>query len=108
MPRSNRPRRPRGRRGGGEPGPGTGRSTGSGPSVVDVEYAGQVWSFRQVRGNATGRSYRCPGCQHEVSAAVPHTVAWPAEAMGGVDNRRHWHIPCWQARDRRRPGGSWA
>jgi hypothetical protein len=110
MPRGNRPRRSRGLASGGA----TGAGRGAGPPAsrwsftADVEYAGQVWSSRPVRGNASGRSYRCPGCQHEVSAAVPHTVAWPAEAMSGVDNRRHWHTPCWQARERRRPGGSWA
>ena len=108
MPRGNRPRRSRSRTTGGASGAETTRSGLMGPPVRDVEYAGQVWSSRPVRGNASGRSYRCPGCQHEVSAAVPHTVAWPAEAMSGVDNRRHWHTPCWLARERRRPGGSWA
>jgi hypothetical protein len=33
-------------------------------------------------------------------------VAWPVIASvfgaAGVEERRHWHTPCWQARDRRR------
>jgi hypothetical protein len=79
-----------------------------GRTAEEVEFAGQMWTVRQVRGNDSGRQYRCPGCQQEVSAAVPHTVVWPSEGMRGVDNRRHWHTPCWNARGNRRPGGSWA
>ena len=41
-------------------------------------------------------------------ADVAHAVVWPAEAMQTVENRRHWHSVCWAARDRRRPGGSFA
>jgi hypothetical protein len=73
-----------------------------------VTWAGQVWAHRQVRPNDSGRVYRCPGCQQEVAAGTAHVVAWPVAAMGEVDNRRHWHGVCWAARDRRRPGGSFA
>lgn len=106
MPRSNRARR------GGRPLPGGER--GRFPSslepggVSEVRYAGQVWAVRQVRGNASGRAYRCPGCQHELAASVPHTVVWPVASMRELENRRHWHTPCWAARDRRRPPGSYA
>ena len=47
------------------------------------------------------KEYRCPGCDHEIVPATPHVVAWPAER--GIDDRRHWHTPCWKARDRRGP-----
>ncbi len=77
-----------------------------GPS--DVSYQGLQWTVREVRGNDSGRTFRCPGCQQEVAAAMPHTVVWPSETMHGVENRRHWHTRCWSARDRRRPGGSFA
>jgi hypothetical protein len=106
MGRSNRPRR-RGR-------PATDRG-GAGlppavrePAVTTTRYAGQAWGVRTVRANDSGRVYRCPGCQGEVGADVPHTVAWPLDSMQQVDNRRHWHTVCWSARERRRPGGSWA
>jgi hypothetical protein len=40
---------------------------------------------------------------------MPHLVAWPADTEqaawhggGGLDDRRHWHTPCWNARLRRR------
>ncbi|GAA1177673.1 hypothetical protein GCM10009584_18970 [Ornithinimicrobium humiphilum] len=108
MGRSNRPRRS------GRPVRGKGASGGPPPlrrdpgAPVEVRWAGQVWAARQVRPNDTGRVYRCPGCQGEVGADVAHTVVWPADAMHQVDNRRHWHTVCWAARERRRPGGSWA
>jgi len=76
--------------------------------VGEVRYAGQLWSVRQVRANDSGRVYVCPGCQQDVGAGTPHTVAWPAESMRELDNRRHWHTACWSARERRRPPGSFA
>jgi hypothetical protein len=60
------------------------------------------WIVRQVTGAAADRAYRCPGCDQVVGAGTPHVVAWPA---GNVEDRRHWHTPCWAARTRRRPGG---
>jgi hypothetical protein len=64
------------------------------------------WFVRRVSGAASTRSYRCPGCQQEVAPGIPHVVAWPAEGMGGLGDRRHWHGTCWDARDRRVPRGS--
>jgi hypothetical protein len=58
------------------------------------------WVVRPVTGAAAVRSYRCPGCDHEVAVGTPHVVAWPE---GAVDERRHWHSPCWRARERRAP-----
>ena len=50
------------------------------------------------------KAYRCPGCDHEVLPGTPHVVAWSADRVGlGVDERRHWHRPCWQNRLRRGP-----
>jgi hypothetical protein len=53
---------------------------------------------RHVAGSASGRPYRCPGCDHELRPATPHVVAWPE---GRPDDRRHWHTACWGARERR-------
>jgi len=58
------------------------------------------WVVRTVSGEAATKTYRCPGCDHELAPGVPHVVAWRA---GDEGNRRHWHRPCWQARARRRP-----
>lgn len=103
MGRSNRKRR-----GGRVPPRRGGPPPERGPVLDEVEFEGRALAARHVRGNDSGRSYLCPGCQQDVSAATPHTVAWPTSSMHGVENRRHWHTACWNARDRRRPGQAWA
>lgn len=62
------------------------------------------WHVRQVSGGSAVRPYRCPGCDQLVAVGTPHVVAWPAGEAGSVDERRHWHTPCWAARTRRQPG----
>lgn len=63
------------------------------------------WVVRSLPGSAgSSRTYRCPGCDQPVPAVTPHVVAWPAGDHGSVDDRRHWHASCWNARTRRRPG----
>lgn len=110
MPRSNRPRVPRGARrapsGPGREAPGAG--VPSGLAGREERYAGQTWAVRTSRPNDSGRSFLCPGCQQQIASGQAHLVVWPVEAMSGVENRRHWHTVCWQARDRRPPGGAWA
>ena len=56
---------------------------------------------RRVQPYQAAKSYRCPGCNHEIPAGTGHVVVVPAEAP---DLRRHWHSPCWEHRGRRRPG----
>ena len=65
------------------------------------------WHVRSVSASAAVKRYRCPGCDHEIQPGVPHVVVWPADdrdgfGTGRVDDRRHWHTPCWNARTRRR------
>ncbi|HEX5497069.1 MAG TPA: hypothetical protein VFX70_21105 [Mycobacteriales bacterium] len=80
-----------------------------GPRRVE-EWADGDWMVRAVAGAATGKVYRCPGCDQQIPSGVPHLVTWPADlpgdggsgGSGGLEHRRHWHRPCWQARDRRR------
>jgi hypothetical protein len=60
------------------------------------------WMVRPVSGDA-GKVYRCPGCDQEIGAGVPHVVAWPADERGDLSDRRHWHTGCWRARGRRAP-----
>jgi hypothetical protein len=67
------------------------------------DYRGEEWRVRPVAGDS-GKFYRCPGCDQEIPPGVGHLVAWPAfevGAVGGVDDRRHWHRACWNARERR-------
>lgn len=63
------------------------------------EWRGDDWLVRQVAGGAATKHYRCPGCDQEIPPGVPHVVVWPQH--GDVDDRRHWHKACWNARDRR-------
>jgi len=64
-----------------------------------ADWRGEQWVVRGITASAAVKHYRCPGCDQEIPPRVPHVVAWPA--MGDVDERRHWHRPCWNARDRR-------
>src|SRR5438309_10359831 len=73
------------------------------------EYRGEEYVVRAVTSHGATKAYRCPGCDQEVRPGVPHVVTWPADGLVGagpgaeVEDRRHWHSPCWSARDRRRP-----
>jgi hypothetical protein len=70
-------------------------------------YRGQDYLVRRVTGSAATKPYRCPGCHQVIRPATPHTVAWPmvpssfASDAEGIDERRHWHNGCWQARNTR-------
>ena len=57
------------------------------------------WVVRTQPSN-DGKTYRCPGCDHEIRPGTPHVVVW---RPGQQDMRRHWHTPCWRARGRRAP-----
>jgi hypothetical protein len=61
------------------------------------------WLVRTVPGAHATKTYRCPGCDHEIRPGTPHVVVWPADETGSVADRRHWHRACWDARGRRRP-----
>ncbi len=97
-PRRNRPHKPaaQGSRGAGDE-EGNGVSYGHGGTVE--EWRGEEWVVRAVAGAASSKRYRCPGCDQEIAAGTPHVVAWREHA--GVDDRRHWHRACWNAKERR-------
>lgn len=103
VPRSNRPRRPDRRVV--APPPELGSSL-AGMQRIEEHRDGE-WIVRSVSGGSSSKPYRCPGCQQEVSAGTPHIVAWPAQGVLGrqttIEERRHWHTPCWRSRDRRPP-----
>ncbi|HEY8533530.1 MAG TPA: hypothetical protein VIL44_06605 [Micromonospora sp.] len=61
------------------------------------------WVVRSIPGPSAVKTYRCPGCDHEIRPGVPHVVAWPADERGDLNDRRHWHNGCWRAHDRRFP-----
>ncbi|QGQ19987.1 hypothetical protein GC089_13190 [Cellulomonas sp. JZ18] len=60
------------------------------------------WVVQHVRGS--DREYRCPGCDQVVPPGTAHVVAWRTDTWrDGLEDRRHWHASCWQARGRRGP-----
>jgi hypothetical protein len=76
------------------------------------EHPDGAFVVRRVSGAGSEKTYRCPGCDQEVRPRTPHVVAWPVygsvgapgeSGFGDVADRRHWHSPCWAARDRRSP-----
>lgn len=78
-----------------------------GGGVRTESYAGRTYQVRSVRGNDAGRTYVCPGCQVDLPSSMAHEVVWPDDGLGDVTDRRHWHTPCWKARERRPPRGSY-
>lgn len=58
-------------------------------------------TVRRVQPYEAHKTYVCPGCNRDIPRGTGHVVAVPADAP---DLRRHWHRPCWERRDRRRPG----
>lgn len=66
-------------------------------------FNGGQWQVRVIPAAAALKTYRCPGCDHEICPGVPHVVAWPADGWGDERDRRHWHTGCWRAREQRAP-----
>ncbi|WP_236566916.1 ATP/GTP-binding protein [Nocardia sp. CY41] len=66
----------------------------------------ETYVVRTIPGTRAIKTYRCPGCDHEIPPGVAHIVAWPA--YGGEDDRRHWHRGCWNGRQTRRITRRWS
>jgi hypothetical protein len=56
---------------------------------------------RHVQPYEAVKTYRCPGCDHEIGAGVGHEVVVPRSSPA---DRRHWHTGCWRREQRRRSG----
>lgn len=91
----SRARRRRGREPAGE-----GPTRSGGAPERREEHPDGVWVVRPVRGSSSVKTYRCPGCDQAIPPVTPHVVCW---REGDPEDRRHWHTPCWAARDRRGP-----
>jgi hypothetical protein len=65
-----------------------------------VEDEDGLWIVRKLTGSGATKPYRCPGCDHMIPMATPHTVAW---RDGDEEGRRHWHNACWDKRGNRKP-----
>jgi len=79
-----------------------------GPRRIEVGADGFDYEVRPVTASRATKSYRCPGCDHEIRPAAAHVVVWPDDGSGGVDDRRHWHTTCWAHRTNRGPTRRWS
>ncbi|MDV3127949.1 hypothetical protein M1247_23730 [Mycobacterium sp. 21AC1] len=68
---------------------------------------GYQYEVRSIAASRATKTYRCPGCDHEIRSGTAHVVAWPVE-LGDGEDRRHWHTPCWTNRATRGPTRKWS
>ncbi|MGH2658353.1 MAG: hypothetical protein ACRDHS_01510 [Actinomycetota bacterium] len=74
------------------------------PPARKPQSAAPVWALApgfDVRRVSGDRSYRCPGCDHEIREGTWHLVVVPQDQP---DERRHWHTECWRTELRRARG----
>ncbi|MGH3644254.1 MAG: hypothetical protein ACRDUX_35145 [Mycobacterium sp.] len=76
---------------------------------VELGPDGYGYDVKPVAASRATKVYRCPGCDQEIRPATPHVVVWPTD-MGesAIDDRRHWHTPCWSNRATRGPTRKWS
>jgi hypothetical protein len=55
--------------------------------------------IRHVQPYEAVKTYRCPGCDHEIPAGLGHEVVVPLQHP---EDRRHWHTGCWRRELNRR------
>lgn len=72
----------------------------AGPDGHDYEVA-------PIPGARALKTYRCPGCDHEIRSGTAHVAVWRVEDTDGSD-RRHWHTSCWRNRANRGPTRRWS
>ena len=79
------------------------------PGRVETGPDGYEYEVRHVAGAHAVKTYRCPGCDHQIRSGTAHVVVWLANfGEVAVDDRRHWHTPCWANRATRGPTRKWS
>lgn len=68
---------------------------------------GHEYEVRPMPAAGAAKTYRCPGCDHEIRHRTAHVVVWRTEDDEAQD-RRHWHTPCWANRANRGPTRRWS
>lgn len=96
----------------------SGSSKPSGPRPIPAVFAsnrveegpdGHEYQVRPVAAARATKQYRCPGCDHVIGAGTAHVVVWRASGSAEeIDDRRHWHTPCWANRANRSPTRRWS
>ena len=76
---------------------------------IEIGPDGYDYEVRPVAGARATKTYRCPGCDHEIRLGTAHLVVWQTElGESAVEDRRHWHTPCWANRANRSPTRKWS
>jgi hypothetical protein len=75
---------------------------------VETGPDGHEYEVRPIAAARAVKIYRCPGCDHQIRSGTAHVVVWPAESPGAMEDRRHWHTPCWAKRATRGPTRKWS
>jgi len=75
---------------------------------VETGPDGHEYEVRPIAAARAVKTYRCPGCDHQIRSGTAHVVVWRAESPGAIDDRRHWHTPCWAKRATRGPTRKWS
>jgi hypothetical protein len=57
------------------------------------EGGGRDLEVRHVQPYEAVKTYRCPGCDHEIPPGQGHEVVVP---LATPAERRHWHTGCWR------------
>lgn len=71
------------------------------PRFAHDPLTGTLAEVRVIQPYAATKTYRCPGCNQEIARGVAHVVVVP---LSSAEDRRHWHIACFDKRSTRRPG----
>lgn len=75
---------------------------------VETGPDGHEYEVHPVAAARAVKTYRCPGCDHEIRSGTAHVVVWPTGLRQGPDDRRHWHTTCWANRATRGPTRKWS
>jgi hypothetical protein len=76
---------------------------------VETGPDGYEYEVRPIAAARALKTYRCPGCDHEIRSGTAHVVVWLADSTeAAVEDRRHWHTPCWANRANRGPTRKWS
>src|SRR4029079_12867394 len=79
------------------------------PRRIEVGPDGYDYEVRPIAAARATKTFRCPGCDHEIRPGTAHLVVWQADlGESALDDRRHWHTPCWQNRTTRGPTRQWS